>query len=121
MNEFGDYAWMDGLHSDTNIFSVCLYQILDFREVHPSVYSIPFYSICRAVSLSLSLSLIRSLLSIDPSMTSEERRGGREGGRGEGVAAEKISVLVIFGNFFVVIGLYYIGRYDRSFFSNFFF
>lgn len=81
---------MDGLHGDTNIFSVCLYQTLDFREV-PSVYSILFYSILFYLSLcrSHTLSLVRSLLFIDPSMTSEERRGEREGEGGKGREGER--------------------------------
>lgn len=69
-------GWMDYTVIRTYLSSVCLYQTLDFREV-PYVYSILFYSICRSVSLSLSL--VRSLLSIDPSITSEEGRGEREG------------------------------------------
>jgi len=96
---------MDGLHSNTNISSVCLYQALDFRE-DLAVYSILFYStLSVALSFSLSLSLIRSLLFIDPSMTSEERGGERDVER-EGFAAEKFSFLVIFGVFLLLLLLY---------------
>lgn len=93
MNEFGDYALMDGLHSNTNIRyhqSVCI-KLSTFEK---SCLFILFYSILLPVAHTLSL--VRSLLSIDPSMTSEERRGERDVER-EGFAAEKFSF--VFGYF----------------------
>lgn len=87
-------GWMDYTVIRTYLSSVCLYQTLDFREV-PSVYSILFYSILLYLSLCLSYSLIRSLLSIDPSMTSEERRGEREEEREREREREREGNLVI--------------------------
>lgn len=78
---------MDGLHSNTNIFSVCL-SVSKSRLSRSPVCL--FYSNSILLPVAHTLSLVRSLLSIDPSMTSEERRGERDVER-EGVEAEKFS------------------------------
>lgn len=91
-------GWMDYTVIRTYHLSVCI-KISTFEKSRLFIlfYSILLYSIC--LSLTHTLSLVRSLLSIDPSMTSGERRGEREG---------NLVFLVIFGVFFVVvvIGLY---------------
>lgn len=65
-------GWMDYTVIRTYFQSVCI----KFSTFEKSIrLFILFYSI---LSVAPSLSLVRSLLSIDPSMTSEERRGERE-------------------------------------------
>lgn len=121
-------GWMDHTVIRTYFQSVCI-KLSTFEK---SRLFILFYSTLLYLSLSLSLSRVRSLLFIDPSMTSEERRergreregkgeGERKGGREregerEGFAAEKFSFLVIFGVFFCCY-CYYICISDRPFFK----
>lgn len=67
-------GWMDYTVIRTYFQSVCI-KLSTFEKTRLSIlfYSILLYSILLYLSLCLSLSLVRSLLSIDPSMTSEER------------------------------------------------
>lgn len=82
-------GWMDYTVIRTYFQSVCI-KLSIFEKTRLFIL---FYSILLPVAHTLSL--VRSLLSIDPSMTSEERRGERDVER-EGFAAEKFS---FFGNF----------------------